>query len=238
MDAVYISIEKNAAVFEEYKKLWSGRGITGIRADTMTEGIEAAIAISKSETQYLYFADIAADEIDFMPLLMTLDDVVDAPILIAVSKDRYSEDEHHRALDSGAFFYGPYCDDPEKNINAVNVSVKNYHRVAKRQKTSPDIITCGAVLISLSRRKAYVNDSPVSLTLQEFEALHILMLHPGKALTHSEIFSHIHDSEYDEKTAKYVIYNSMNRLCQKMRKVAKQDYIKSVYDVGYTFSLT
>lgn len=38
MTATYISVEKNIDSFEYYKKLWGSRGITGIRADSMTEG--------------------------------------------------------------------------------------------------------------------------------------------------------------------------------------------------------
>lgn len=234
---MYTSIEKNVDIFEKYKRLWGSRGITGIKVDSMSEGIKAAIDIGKSETQYLHLIDIAADDIDFMPLLSTLDEAVDAPILLAVSKDRYTEDEHHRAIDNGAFFYGPYCDDTEKNINAVNVSVKNYHRVAKRQKTPPDIITCGAVLISLSQRKAYVNDSPITLTPQEFDVLHILMAKTGKVLRHDEIYRHIHEGAYDDNTAKSIIYSITTRLRRKLRNSANRDYIQSAYDVGYAFTL-
>lgn len=235
MDATYISIEKNMEVFEYYKKLWGSRGITGIRADSMTDGIEAAITIGKSETQTLHFIDIAADDIDFMPLLAVLAEAADAPILIATSN--YNEDEYHRALDNGAFFYGPYCDDPDKNINGVNLAVKNYHRVAKRQKTPSDIHTCGEILISLSQRKAYVHDSFVTLTSQDFDVLHILMMKRGKILTHEEIYRYIHKGEYDDETAKYIVYNSVKRLRQKIRKAANLDYIQSIYNVGYSLSL-
>ena len=45
MGYFYISIEKNTVVFELYRALWATRGITGVRAGTMTEGIEKAAEI-------------------------------------------------------------------------------------------------------------------------------------------------------------------------------------------------
>lgn len=205
MEAVYISIEKNIAVFNEYKKLWSSRGIGGICVDSMTEGIETAIAIGQSNTECLYFIDIVADEIDFILLLPLLDEAVDAPILIATPKSNYTEDEHHRALNNGAYFYEPYCDDLEKNINGVIAAVNSYHRVTKKQKTPSDILSCGGILISLSQHKAYVHDMFVPLTPQEFEVLHILILNAGKVLTYGEIYRHIHNGEYDDETARLYI---------------------------------
>jgi hypothetical protein len=68
----YISIEKNIEGFDFYKALWSLRGIVGVRADTMDDGIEKAIEIENSKTDELYFIDIVADDIDYMPHLRTL----------------------------------------------------------------------------------------------------------------------------------------------------------------------
>lgn len=124
MNATYISIEKNVDIFEQYKKLWGSRGITGIRVASMTEGIEMAIAIEKSKTEHIYFVAIVADDIDFMPLLAFLDGAVDAPILIATSN--YNENEHHTALNNGAYFYGPYCDDPEWDL--AKLSPNEYYQ--------------------------------------------------------------------------------------------------------------
>jgi hypothetical protein len=54
----YISIEKNIEVFEMFKALWAERGVFGIRADSMAEGIERAQEIEKTKTDELYFMPI------------------------------------------------------------------------------------------------------------------------------------------------------------------------------------
>jgi hypothetical protein len=78
----YISIEKNIKIFELYKALWNQHGVTGIRADNMTEGIEKAIEIEKSKADELYFIAIVADDVDFMAQLKILSAETNAPIPI------------------------------------------------------------------------------------------------------------------------------------------------------------
>lgn len=234
MGATYISIEKNIEVFEKYKKLWGNRGITGIRVDTMTEGIEMAAAIEKSKTKHLYFIDIVADDIDFMPQLAILDTVTSAPILIATSK--YDEDEHHEALNNGADFYGQYCDIPEKNINGVIAAINSYHR-AKKQRTSSDILTYSGILMSFSQHKTFVNDVSIELTRQEFDILRLLMKNRGNVLTYKMIYRQIWGYEYED-SVRDVLRNAIKRLRQKINiRPNSIDYIETVLDVGYRFPL-
>jgi CheY-like chemotaxis protein len=134
----YLSIEKNIEGFELYKALWNARGIDGVRADSMTEGIERAIGIEKSKMDELYFIDIVADDIDFMLQLPILSAETNAPILIAASA--YNEAEHHEALNVGADFYGGYCDTPEQNIHAVTTVISSIVRRARKTKPPSKVI--------------------------------------------------------------------------------------------------
>jgi len=96
----YISIEKNVIVFEMFKSLWNKLGIDGIRTDTMTEGLKTAIEIEKSVLDELYFIDIVADGIDYLPQLKILHEETNAPILIVASN--FNENERVSALNNGA----------------------------------------------------------------------------------------------------------------------------------------
>jgi len=121
----YISIEKNRnGGFEYFKTLWAERGITGIMATTMTEGIEKATEIENSKNDELYFIDIVADEFaNYMAELRILSEETNAPILIVTSN--YSTEEHRQATLNGASFYGGYCEPAENNIDAVINIVNN-----------------------------------------------------------------------------------------------------------------
>ena len=75
----YISIEKNIECFEQYRLLWAALGFNGIRANTITEGIQKLMT-----GEYLYVG-INSDAVDFMPLLRTMRSVTNTPIFIVTS---------------------------------------------------------------------------------------------------------------------------------------------------------
>jgi DNA-binding response OmpR family regulator len=233
MSATYISIEKNIDVFEYYKRLWADRGITGIRADTMTVGIEKAIEIEKSKINELYFIDIAADDIDFMPQLRILSEETNAPILIATSQ--YTEDEHHEALNNGADFYGKYCDDPEKNINAVIAAVNSIDRRARKRKAPNKIITDGKILILSLSRRVFVSDKEIKLVNKEFELLRYFVANKGNFLSHAQLLRKAWGEEYNDNGTE-LLWRTIERLRSKLSEISPdQEYIKMERNIGYKF---
>ena len=235
MGAKYISVERNNVNFEYYKKLWGSRGIEGIRVDTMTECIELACAIEKSKAETLYFIDIVAGEINFMPQLAILEAESNAPIIIATS--HYDEDEHQEALNNGAYFYGSYSENPEKNISVVMAAVNSYHR-AKKQKSSTAILTYGGGLVSLLQRRVFVNDVSIDLTRQEFDILCYLMKNRGNVLTYRQIYRRVWGGEYED-SEREILRNAIKRLREKLKIGPKGiEYIETARDVGYFFTLT
>jgi DNA-binding response OmpR family regulator len=146
----YVSIETNTVVFELYKTLWGKLGVNGIMASSMTDGIEKAVEIEKSRADELYFIDIVADDINYMPQLKILNDETDAPVLIATSSP--NDDEHHEALSKGADFYGKYCGTPEQNVNAVVSVINSIERRARKNKSSLKMIIYNGIMLTPSYR--------------------------------------------------------------------------------------
>jgi DNA-binding response OmpR family regulator len=232
----YISIEKNVEGFEMFKALWGARGIDGIRADGMTEGIAKAIEIEKSKMDELYFIDIVADDIDYMTQLKILSAETNAPILIATSI--YDDDEHHEALNNGADFYGGYCDTPEQNINAVISLVNSIDRRARKAKPPfKTIISRGIMLAPSYRNTVFVDNRKVDLTRKEFDILYYLMLNHGKVRTHKQIYRRVWGCGHED-AERDVLRNAIKRLREKLRTEPDcTDYIKTVLDVGYSFPI-
>ena len=225
----YISIEKNIEVFNSYKLLWNERGVEGIRVNTMTETIKEAIKIEKSQTDDLFFIDIVADDINYMPQLKILSEETNAPILIATSN--YNEEENYEALNNGADFYGGYCDKPEKNINAVVAFINSLERREKKQNVQNKIFAHGDILIVLNQHKVFIKDTEVLLTNTETKTLYYMMVNKGNVLSHNQIYRKVYD-EYDELSSD-VIYSIIKRLRKKMREINPFDYIETVRDIGY-----
>lgn len=232
MVVYYLSIEKNIEGFEFYKALWKARGIEGVRAGSMTEGIDKAVGMESSNDDELFFIDIVADDINFMPQLKMLSEETNAPILIAVSKPRYTEKEHHAALNSGADFYGQYCDDPEENINAVLSVINCINQRARKRKAPIDRISHGDIHIVIDYHKVFIEDVEIALTGMEMKIFQYLVINRGNTMSHRQIYSQISDGAFDE-ISRDTIYSSMKRLRKKIRDVAGGDYIETVRDVGY-----
>ena len=230
----YLSIETGIEVFNSYKELWFARGVNGIRANTMAEGIEKAIAIEKSMHDELYFIDIAAVDINYMPQLNILCAETDAPILIAAST--YDADEHHKALNNGADFYGVYNEIPEQNINAVIATLHSIDRRAKKQRPPSKVLIYNDLLIAPESRQVFVKDKQVTLTKLEFDILRYLMSNNGNFLTHSQILCEVWGEDYPEDGSG-VLRRTISRLRGKLTEASPDcDYIKSERDVGYKFS--
>ena len=235
MNYVYISIEKNIEVFELFKNLWNARGIAGIRAETMTEGIKMAMEIEQSKNDELYFVDIVADDINYMPQLTVLSDVViSGPILIATSKEDI--DEHHEALRMGASFYGQYCETPEQNMNAVLSHRESFDRQVQKQKLPSQLLTHGCLIVEPEGYRVYVSNTEVELTKTEFDILHYLRINKGTVLLFSKILSHVWGEEYAEASP-HILRNHIKRLRQKLLVAdTRCDYIENVRNLGYRFS--
>ena len=227
----YISIEKNIEGFELYKELWFVRGINAIRADSMSEGIEKAIEIEKSKINELYFIDIVADDIDYMPQLSILNEETDAPILIATSTP--DANERKEALNNGADYYGEYCETTEQNIDTVIAAINSIVRRAKKHRPLSKILVCKDLLIEPASRQVFVKDKPVSLTKLEFDVLRYLVSNNGRFLTHSQI---LHEIWGDEENESGVVRKTISRLRGKLSEASPDcDYIKSERDIGYKF---
>jgi DNA-binding response OmpR family regulator len=227
----YISIETNIEVFERYRVLWQKYGVTAIRANSMTEGIEKAIEIEKSKTDELYFIDIVADDISYMPQLSILSERTIAPILIATFNP--DNNEHHEALRNGADFYGEYCETSEQNINAVISFIESVNRRSKKSNRQTELIFYKKILISISHRYVFVNDKEAGLNKTEFDVLYYLVKNRGQILSYEEIYKKLWGKEQVESVEE-AVRSVIKRLRKKIdNQDSKNTLIQNVRSVGY-----
>jgi len=196
LGCVYLSIEKNVESFESYRAMWNERGADGIIVGSMTEGIAKAVEIEKSKTDELYFIDIIADEIDFLPQLKILSEETNAPILVATY--HFSEEQHLEVLNNGADFYAQLSKEPKRNIDGVLAVIHSINQRARKRKAPNRILAHGDILILADRHKAFVKDRELSLTGTEMRIFQYLMANRGNVLEHGQICRKIYDGEYDE----------------------------------------
>ena len=233
----YISVEKNKEGFEFYKKMWNKINIDGIMVETMTEGIQKAIEVEKSSNDILFFIDIVADDVDFLPQLKILNQETNAPILIATSKEHYTEKEHHAALNNGADFYAPYCEEPENDIEGVLSAINSANQRGVKKKSPHKIITHGDFLLDIDGYKVFIRDKELILANMEMEILKLLMLNIGNVLSHEQILERIYEGRQKESDSNN-LYNAITRLRKKMRDLTGYDYVETIIKTGYRIITT
>lgn len=234
METIYISVEKNVKVFELYKELWRQRRVNGIMVRSITEAIGTVNVIRNSKTQFLYFISISSDDIDYMPQLSILSEASDAPILIATTHD--NEDEHHEAIEKGAFFYGQFCEDPEKNIRSVVTHINRYYLTIGK-KAPENVFVCGGISLSISQRTVYVKGIKVVLTTTEFNTLSYLMENRGSALSYEQIYEEVW-KEKPGNSCNEAVKSTIKRIRKKLSADNNDiSIIENIWSYGYKIPL-
>ncbi|MFZ4400573.1 MAG: response regulator transcription factor [Bacteroidales bacterium] len=84
----------------------------------------------------------------------------------------------------------------------------------------------------------YVYDKEVKLTKKEFELLIFFISNKNKVITKSSLAEHLWGDYMDTADSFDFIYTHIKNLRGKLIKEGCEDYIKTVYGVGYKFDLS
>ena len=103
-------------------------------------------------------------------------------------------------------------------------------RVAPQQKSEPQTLRSGDIMIDITNYEAFKGGEKLSLTLKEFELLKVLVLSRGKVLTRDFLLDRIWGYEYYGETRTVDVHIRHLR-----QKLGEEPYIETVRGVGYRF---
>jgi DNA-binding response OmpR family regulator len=83
----------------------------------------------------------------------------------------------------------------------------------------------------------YVNNKNVSLTKKEYDLLMFLLNNRNRVLTKEAIAEHLWGQHSDMAESFDFIYSHIKNLRKKIMDQGGKDYVKSIYGVGYKFSV-
>ena len=223
-----LAVDSDCNIASTYVIEWKKRGISMDCADNMTE------AIHMLQSNDYIFVGINGDAIDFMPLLNTMRSVTNTPILIVTSV--FTTEKEIEALKNGADLYTRWHDSPENNVSSVLAHIA---RLTTRDAAPCNVLIYGKLLVSPSQRYAFIGNSPLDLTRQEFDLLHYILINQGKVLTYNQIYCHLWNDYYDGESANETIKTLIKRLRKKLagNENENQITIENVWGVGYRLPL-
>ncbi len=109
--------------------------------------------------------------------------------------------------------------------------------IRRKSFDGKNVIEFDELHIDLSKKQATVKDEELDLTKKEYELLIYFISNKNKVISKSAIAEHLWGDDMDVATSYDFIYTHIKNLRKKLLQQGAPDYIKSVYGMGYKFSL-
>ena len=92
------------------------------------------------------------------------------------------------------------------------------------------------IIVNTDTHDATVHDSPLTLTLKEYELLVFFIANKNRALTKQSIAEHLWGDHVDLQDSFDFVYQHIKNLRKKITAAGGEDYIKTIYGLGYKWS--
>jgi len=132
------------------------------------------------------------------------------------------------------------------NIGADDYLVKPFHlaelkarivAVFRRKSTnSNNNLIFNEIVINLIGRTVFVNDVEIILTRKEYDMLLYFIANKGKVIAKTALAEHLWGDEMDMHDNFDFIYSHIKNLRKKILEATSNDYLKSIYGIGYKFT--
>lgn len=199
------------------------------KVDHLENGNLVVSHLKKNPTD-LIILDIMLPGMEGLEICKEVRKFSDVPIIMVTAK--VEEIDRLIGLELGADDYICKPFSPREVVARVKSVLR---RVNPQEKEK--IIKIGSVFLDETTREVKVNDKLVDLTPSEFNLLKVLMSHPNKVFSRSELLDRVQG--YGFEGYDRTIDTHIKNLRKKLSKLqSNEEIIKSVYGVGYRFYLS
>ena len=194
-------------------------------------GKEALLAVEQNEV-HLILMDIMMPELDGIRATAKLREGSNIPIILLTAK---SEDSDKiLGLNIGADDYVTKPFNPIEVLARVKSQLRRYTTLGgqRRAEDAPQVLCNGGIAMDDGAKSVTVDGEPVSLTPIEYNILLLLMRHPGRVFSTSQIYERVwNDPSLGSENTVAV---HIRHLREKLEiDPANPRYIKVVWGLGY-----
>lgn len=106
----------------------------------------------------------------------------------------------------------------------------------RRKLQGHKVLDFAGIRIDTDTREVYVDEQPITLTVKEYELLLFFITNKNRVLTKQAIAEHLWGDDVDLLDSFDFVYQHIKNLRKKIAVGEREDYIKTIYGLGYKFS--
>jgi DNA-binding response OmpR family regulator len=198
----------------------------GIQAVTATHPAEGLQKLKKHSPDIVVL-DVMLPEMNGFDVCRTIRGQSNVPIIMLTARGDVADRIVGLELGADDYLAKPF--EPRELVARIQSVLRRSQPV----KETPELCF-GSLRIDMAKRTAFLGESPLGLTTNEFGALALLAQNAGKVLNRDQILQELRGMDCDAFNRSVDI--TMSRLRQKLGDDPQQPtYIKTVWGVGYLF---
>ncbi|MEH0157066.1 response regulator transcription factor [Limibacter armeniacum] len=218
-------VEDNLTLAEDLLVFVKENGFMAEHVESLTDAKERTALY----TYDLVIVDIGLPDgsgLDLVTILKQKDP--NTGILIVSAKDSIEDKVNGLEIGADDYITKPF------HTAELNARIRSILR--RKKFEGSNIIAINELRIDVMASQVWVGDKTLDLTKKEYDLLLYFVYNRDRMLTKESIAEHLWGDHIDQADNFDFIYNHIKNLRKKIVKAGGQDYIRSVYGVGYKFS--
>jgi len=223
-----ILVVEDEASIAEVVSLYLKRA--GFSAQIASDGRQAMTLFDRRKPD-LVILDLMLPEVDGLSLTRWLRDRSNVPIIMLTA--RRAEIDRITGLEMGADDYVVKPFSPQELVSRVRAVMRRLGR--EQTDAEPERnLTFGEINIDPRSRVATIKDTPIELTVKEFDMLYLLARHPKQVFTREQLLERVWGG------AQYIDPGTVTVHVRRLREKIEADpskpiHLLTVWGVGYKF---
>jgi DNA-binding response OmpR family regulator len=153
---------------------------------------------------------------------------IDAGIIIISAKNSVEDKIHGLEIGADDYLTKPFY------LAELNARIKALYR-RKAYHGSREILF-NEIKIKPDSHEVFVNNNLLNLTKKEFDIIHFFIVNRHRLLTKEAIAEHLWGDHVEMADSYKFIYTHLANVRKKIAEMGGNDYIQSIYSVGYKFT--